>query len=87
MNHASTRAVFEYWNKRRGTRPAPERGDIEPTDIRHALGDTFMLAMDFVDQLCFRLAGTRVCARSVARSKARPSPIYGAKEAAGPLAS
>lgn len=62
MKHASTRAVFDYWNKRRGTRPAPERGDIDPTEIRHALSDTFMLAADFVDQLRFRLAGTRVCA-------------------------
>ncbi|HZQ14815.1 MAG TPA: PAS domain-containing protein [Pseudolabrys sp.] len=62
MKHPSTRAVFEYWNKRRGTRPAPERGDIEPSEIRLALGDTFMLAADFVDQLRFRLAGTRVCA-------------------------
>jgi hypothetical protein len=62
MKHPSTRAVFEYWNKRRGSRPAPERGDIDPADIRYALGDTFMLAADFVDQLRFRLAGTRVCA-------------------------
>ena len=62
MKHPSTRAVFEYWNKRRGTRPTPERGEIDPTEIRQALGDTFMLATDFVDQLRFRLAGTRVCA-------------------------
>ena len=62
MKHPSTRAVFEYWNKKRGSRPAPERADIDPTEIRHALSDTFMLAADFVDQLRFRLAGTRVCA-------------------------
>jgi hypothetical protein len=62
MKHPSTRAVYDYWNLRRGSRPAPERGDIDPTDIRHALGDTFMLAADFVDALRFRLAGTRVCA-------------------------
>ena len=62
MKHASTRALFTYWNERRGNRPAPERGDIDPAAIRHALGDTFMLAADFVDQLRFRLAGTRVCA-------------------------
>jgi hypothetical protein len=62
MKHASTRALFDYWNDRRGNRPAPERADIEPAAIRHALGDTFMLAADFVDQLRFRLAGTRVCA-------------------------
>ena len=62
MKHQSTRAVFEYWNKKRGTRLAPRRADIDPTEIRHALSDTFMLAADFVDQLRFRLAGTRVCA-------------------------
>ena len=62
MKHPSTRAVFDYWNKKRGSRPAPERADIDPTEIRHALSDTFMLAADFVDQLRFRLAGTRVCA-------------------------
>ena len=62
MKHASTRAVFNYWNERRGNRPAPARGDIDPVAIRHALGDTFMLSTDFVDQLRFRLAGTRICA-------------------------
>ncbi len=62
MKHESTRALFDYWNEKRGTRPAPERADIDPAAIRHALGDTFMLAADFVDQLRFRLAGTRVCA-------------------------
>lgn len=62
MKHSSTRAIYRYWNERRGTRAAPERADIEPGDIRHQLGDTFMLAADFVDVLRFRLAGTRVCA-------------------------
>jgi hypothetical protein len=62
MKHASTRTVHAYWEEKRGTRLAPERGDIDPVAIRHALGDTFMLAADFVDQLRFRLAGTRVCA-------------------------
>ena len=62
MKHQSTRAVFEYWNKKRGTRLAPARADIDPTEIRYALSDTFILAADFVDCLRFRLAGTRVCA-------------------------
>lgn len=62
MKHASTRAVFAYWNERRGSRPAPERADIDPGVIRQALGDTFLLSTDFVDQLRFRLAGTRICA-------------------------
>lgn len=62
MKHTSTRALFDYWNQKRGHRRAPDRSEIDPAAIRHALGDTFMLAADFVDQLRFRLAGTRVCA-------------------------
>lgn len=62
MKHPSSRDLFTYWTKQRGTRPAPERADIEPGDIRHALADIFMLAADFVEEQHFRLAGTRVCA-------------------------
>ncbi len=62
MKHASTRAVHAYWDQRRGHRPAPSRDDIDPAAIRQSLGDTFLLSADFVDQLRFRLAGTRICA-------------------------
>ena len=62
MKHASSALVLDYWNDRRRNRPAPERADIDPAEIRQALGDTFMLTADFVDELRFRLAGTRVCA-------------------------
>jgi hypothetical protein len=62
MKHASTRALFDYWNRKRGRRAAPDRAEIDPADIRHVLGDTFMLAADFIDDIRFRLAGTRVCA-------------------------
>ncbi len=62
MKHPSSRTLFEYWERRRGTRPAPERSEIEPGDIRHVLGDVFVLAVDRVKGHPFRLAGTRVCA-------------------------
>lgn len=62
MKHASTRALYNYWNKQRGARPAPERVDIDPVGLRRELGDVFMLAADFTEHLRFRLAGTRVCA-------------------------
>ena len=62
MKHASSALVLDYWTDRRRNRPAPDRADIDPAEIRQALGDTFMLAADFVDELRFRLAGTRVCA-------------------------
>src|SRR5262245_18941532 len=62
MKHPSTRALFDYWNRRRGRRLVPARSDIDPAAIRHVLGDTFVLTADFVDAIRFRLAGSRVCA-------------------------
>jgi hypothetical protein len=61
MKSAPTRKLFAYWNARRGTRLAPERGDIEPGAIRDILGDSFIISYDPAAQHPFRLAGTRVC--------------------------
>jgi len=72
MKHASTRLLFDYWNERRGWRLAPARSDIDPGNIRHVLGDTFMLAADFTDCIRFRLAGTRVCALFAREIKGEP---------------
>jgi hypothetical protein len=62
MKHSSSRQLYAYWEKQRGTRSAPDRADIDPAAIRHALGDIFILATDFVDEQRYRLAGTRICA-------------------------
>jgi len=62
MKHPSSRDLFTYWTKQRGERDAPDRSEIDPAEIRHALGDIFMLAADFVEEQRFRLAGTRICA-------------------------
>ncbi len=62
MKHSSTRELFNYWNAQRGSRPAPERSEIEPGAIRRALADTFMLDIDPRRGHPFRIAGTRVCA-------------------------
>jgi hypothetical protein len=62
MKQASSRELFGYWTAKRGTRPAPERGEIEPSAIRRALGDVFILEFDRLSSHPFRLAGTRVCA-------------------------
>jgi hypothetical protein len=62
MKTAATRKMFAYWNERRGSRLAPERGDIEPGAIRESLGDSFIIGYDPADDHPFRLAGTRVCA-------------------------
>jgi len=62
MKQASSRELFGYWVARRGTRVAPERGEIEPSAIRKALGDVFILEFDRAAGHPFRLGGTRVCA-------------------------
>jgi hypothetical protein len=62
MKTAPTRKMYAYWNARRGSRLAPERGDIEPGAIREILGDSFIVAFDDAADHPFRLAGTRVCA-------------------------
>jgi hypothetical protein len=62
MKHAASRELYAYWEEKRGTRPAPERAEIEPGAIRGVLSDAFILALDGSAGHPVRLAGTRVCA-------------------------
>ena len=62
MRHAGSQKLYEYWNALRTGRPAPERSEIEPSDIRAILGDTFILEVSMQFRtVSFRLAGTRLC--------------------------
>ena len=62
MRNRNSKKLFTYWNNLRGTRPAPDRREIEPSDIRELLGDTFILELDRkYGNISFRLAGTRLC--------------------------
>ena len=62
MKHATSRTLFSYWDALRGERAAPERGEIEPGDIRQILADTFILEIGPDRRTDFRLGGTRLCA-------------------------
>lgn len=62
MQHPSTNALFQYWNRLRDGRSAPLRSEIEPADIKTLLADTFILEADTRGEAVFRLAGTRMCA-------------------------
>jgi hypothetical protein len=62
MKHAASRELYAYWEEKRGSRPAPERAEIEPGAIRGVLSDAFILALDRDAGYPVRLAGTRVCA-------------------------
>lgn len=61
MQMPSTRTLYTYWNAIRGSRSAPDRRDIDPTRIREALGNTFILELDGQDKFSFRLAGSHLC--------------------------
>lgn len=71
MKHPATRELFAYWNELRGSRSAPERGDIDPAAIRGILADTFMLDADAAAGFPIRLAGTRVNGLFDAEQKGR----------------
>lgn len=62
MKQNGTIALFRYWDRLRGQRPAPLRTEIEPADIKSLLADTFILEKDARGEAIFRLAGTRLCA-------------------------
>ncbi len=62
MRHKTSKKIFTYWNNLRGARTAPERTEIEPSDIRDILDDTFILEVDHLYRtISFRLAGTKLC--------------------------
>lgn len=61
MKQDGSIALFHYWNRLRGGRPAPRRTEIEPADIKRLLADTFILERDTRGEAVFRLAGTRLC--------------------------
>lgn len=61
MQKSSTRTLYNYWNSIRGARSAPDRKDIEPTRIREALANTFILELDESEKFSFRLAGSHLC--------------------------
>ena len=64
MKHATSRELYDYWDRLRRGQPAPHRSDIEPSDIRRILADTFILEVADRETYAIRLAGTRICATS-----------------------
>jgi hypothetical protein len=61
MQKQSIKALYDYWNALRGSRSAPDRRDIDPTQIRSALANTFILELREGNEFDFRLAGSHLC--------------------------
>ncbi|HHG90379.1 MAG TPA: PAS domain-containing protein [Devosia sp.] len=71
MQLESTRILFSYWNNLRGARSAPERRNVDPTKIRSALSNTFILEADQGRDFSFRLAGSHLCSAYCRELKGR----------------
>lgn len=71
MQKTSTKTLYDYWNSLRGARSAPDRRDIDPTRIRGALANTFILELNQQNEFDFRLAGSHICAAYARELKGR----------------
>ena len=61
MRQATTQGLYQYWNTVRGSRLAPRRYEIEPSQIVSYLSETLILEHPGTDDCRVRVAGTRVC--------------------------
>jgi hypothetical protein len=60
MKHATSRVLYDYWNRVRGGRSAPERSEMKPDAIAKILGD--VLVLETANHAYrIRLAGTQIC--------------------------
>lgn len=76
MQKKNTRALYDYWNTLRGSRSAPDRRNIDPTQIKSTLANTFILEtndreLDEVEDFSFRLAGSHLCSTFCRELKGR----------------
>ena len=71
MQKKSSKLLFAYWNNLRGARSAPDRRDLDPTQIRDALAYTFILQAEETGSYHFRLAGSHLCSSYCRELKTR----------------
>jgi hypothetical protein len=66
IKHPRLRQLYDYWNDKRGDRPMPARVDLDPVDMRFAIGDVVLA--DVIDaeppRFRIRLHGTNLSERT-----------------------
>ncbi len=68
--HPRIRALYEYWNGKRGARRMPRRADIDPMEIPSYLPGIVMVDIGYEPfSLTYRVVGTRA-----RRRRAAPTP-------------
>lgn len=55
IKHPKLRQMYEYWDERRGDRPMPARGDVDPVDLRYAIGNIILVDVSDDDPPQFRI--------------------------------
>lgn len=70
MKHPTTREFFAYWDTKRGDARAPDRNQLDPSEMRHLVADSFTLDCD--RDFVFRRSGTRVKALLGSNSISQP---------------
>ena len=65
IKHPKLRQLYEYWDGKRGERAMPSRADLDPIDIRFAIGNVILIDVIAGDPLRFhiRLHGTNLSER------------------------
>jgi hypothetical protein len=65
IKHPRLRQLYEYWDGKRGDRPMPSRADIDPLDMRFAIGNIILIDVIDGEPLKFRirLHGTNLSER------------------------
>lgn len=61
MQQQTSISLYQYWDEVRRGRIAPNRFEIEPSDISSLLADTFIIDCSGASSYRFRLAGTQIC--------------------------
>ena len=64
IGHPDLKQVYDYWNARRGGRRFPARADIDPLDLRFALGNVTLVDVLYAPvRFRIRLHGTMAIQR------------------------
>jgi hypothetical protein len=64
IEHSDLRTLYDYWNERRRGRRWPSRADINPLDLKFALGNLSLIDVSREPlRFTFRLAGTLLSQR------------------------
>ncbi|MEZ5833040.1 MAG: PAS domain-containing protein [Dongiaceae bacterium] len=56
--------LYEYWERKRGTRRMPSRADIDPADLKRILPNIILAKIDRDGRVRFTLVGTRCVAHA-----------------------